>query len=239
MVNYKAVQGHGKVFENIIKAAFDASDCKRNPNARFDIESKFDKCGKLNTSIKTSKNNIICMADARRVFSITTNFRLIVLQYEQCENEKIPKVLYEFLPTTEEWADIKGDLPYKEVEDFHEKIKKFKNGTHEEAREYSKKIKNELLKKYTTSLMLNPKIDSKEQRRLQASINLDTLINHIKNKNTIQAVNGSIMYKGISIGRIISSSRNFNKKEAAEKNTKNRGHKRPIPLRSNQQMELF
>ncbi len=217
MDNYKAVQGHGKAFENIIKAAFDASDCKRDPFAHFDIESKFDRDGKLATSIKTSKNNIICMADARRVFSIKAKFRLVVLQYEQCGGEKIPKILYEFLPTTKEWDDIKGDLPYEEVASFHKEIKKFKIGEHKEARECSKNIKKDLLKKYTSSLMLNPKIDSKDQRRLQASINLNTLLNHIKNKNTILSVNGTVMYKGISIGRIASLPRCFNKRKTGKK----------------------
>lgn len=63
-------QMHGKSFESLIKAAngiftHAAADRKRSPNDRFDIRAEDDcDCG-FPTSIKSTKNSIVGLSDAR------------------------------------------------------------------------------------------------------------------------------------------------------------------------------
>ena len=63
------------------------------------------------------------------------------------------------------------------MQEFEEKIKSFPVGEHLEARAYAKNWKKENKGK-TGLLTINPKIDSKSQRRVQCSIN-NTVLNKL------------------------------------------------------------
>lgn len=207
-----AVQKHGKIIEDQVKAAFSgASDYKRTQDAEFDIEAKFDKTNNLPTSIKTSKNNTICLADARRVWSINEDFRLIIVSYTQNREFKIPKTLFEFIITQKEWNILKGDMPFEAIEDFHNSfnLSKFPLGSHSQARIHTKEYKNRLTNEYSSQIVLNPKVDSKTQRRLQASIGLNVLLKNIQKQQIIESgKNNFISYKNTSIAPVKSLPRN-------------------------------
>lgn len=172
-------QNHGKEFENYIKLAFKNSI---NHNGSYlnlwDIESKYDY-DKLPTSIKSTGSNIIYLSDARRFWLIKEPYRLLVGQYNQTLDMKIFHTLYEFLISPEEHLKILGEISYKEIEDFHNKLISYKEGFHKEARIFAKNNKKNLIN--NSIIKLNPKIDSKNQRRLQCSVDIKNLLLNIKN----------------------------------------------------------
>jgi hypothetical protein len=179
-----ASQGHGKTIENQIKALFgNASDYNRSPTEKFDIESRFDSDKNLPTSIKTTKSNFIGLADARSIFSINQDFRLLIIKYEQIGATKKINEVIEFFPTVENWNDLKGTLGFEQVEFFHNELKTFKAGEHFRARAWAKAHKDMLVNQYHSAIRMEAKIDSKNQRRLQCSVaeaDLKTYIpNHI------------------------------------------------------------
>lgn len=207
-------QFHGEAFESIIKSAYPgSSNFKRGPTDLFDIESKFDKILGFPTSIKTSKNKTIGLSDARRIFTINEPFRLLLLRYIQKGNYKNPYELHEFIISLDKLNELRGNLPLTQVDFFHNQLKSFVLGEHVAARKFSKDYKKYLLDNYSSAISLNPKIDSKNQRRLQCSISLNDLSNIIEPENhKIYLANSNLISFGrISIGPILSSSRTFNK----------------------------
>lgn len=177
-------QLHGKKIEDLIKSCFPgASDKERTTTSTFDIEYIYDKEKKLNTSIKSKKkaknnNELIELADARRIFSLNEDFRLLLCLYSQNGTKKSFNQIIEYVVKKENLDILKNNLSYNEVEGFHNQIKSFKVGFHKEARKFSRLKKKELSGKSLISL--NPKIDSKRQRRLQCSIRRNVLESILK-----------------------------------------------------------
>lgn len=173
-------QLHGKKFEDFIKACGlfpGASDSSRTTIADFDIEAKFDRTRNLPTSVKSTGNDTVALADARRFFSIDQDFRMIVGRYEQIDNRKIFAQIYEFILTTATLNALRGTLDLTMVASFHVGIGlgQFPRGSHIEARMWAMQRKIELAPN-SSLIVLNPKIDSKSQRRLQCSVRLADLI---------------------------------------------------------------
>lgn len=169
-------QLHGKKFEDVVKSTFSgASDNKRKSTSIFDIESFYDKDKGLNTSIKTKKkrknnNEVFELADARRIFSFDEDYRMLVGLHEQKGDRKEFGVIIEYIIKKENLEKLRGCLSYDEVEKFHSDISSFEAGKEgqKKGRTYCKNNKPDLQKR--TLITLNPKIDSKNQRRLQCSI---------------------------------------------------------------------
>lgn len=204
-------QQHGKSFEDIVKINYSgSSDHGRLNTNPFDIESKFDKKLGLSTSVKTTKSNDIGLSDARRFFSNEEPHRIIVGKYTQNKNKKEINEVYEIIINEDALRKLKGDLDFNVVNEFHEKIKTFAKGNHKEARIYAKNQKQLIQSTSDTSIKLNPKIDSKTQRRLQCSVSLNKLMEVVGDDNvTIHTENfGNI---GLPIN-IISPKRNLNDK---------------------------
>jgi hypothetical protein len=169
-------QLHGKKFEDFIKACGlfpGASDSSRSINAGFDIEAKFDRRKGLPTSIKTSGSDVIALSDARRFFSVDEDFRMIIGRYEQAEDRKIFNQVHEIIVTRQVSAMLKGAVTVEMVNAMHEglALAKFPRGAHGAAREWVQSRKAELAC-MKSKVILNPKVDSKTQRRLQCSVNL-------------------------------------------------------------------
>ena len=208
-------QLHGKKFEDLIKSVFPGSSDKQRKNTSiFDIENFYDKEKKLNTSIKTKKKNknsneIFELADVRRIFSINEDYRMIVGLYEQKGDRKTFIEIIEYIIKKEDLKKLKSLLSYSEVETFHNTICSFKPGKNgqKEGRLFCINNKSKLQEK--TLITLNPKIDSKSQRRLQCSIKRKILENIIPES---QRFVHSDFYKDLVLPiTIISEKRKFNK----------------------------
>ena len=187
-------QNHGKTFEReVITTCFgvteDEADNFSN-TAVFDIPFGITTCQHPTgdpVSIKTAaikaaaKTATVCLSDARRVWSWNRPLILVVGVYTQTKTEgqnlKAFHTVYEFhLRLTEkERGRLYGALTLADVSTFHETLRTFGPGEHEKARAWSKAEKRRLAPK-TGDIQLNPKIDSKTQRRLQCSIRLALLV---------------------------------------------------------------
>lgn len=179
-------QLHGKRFEDILKATFPgSSDESRFVNSAWDIESKFDD-DNLPISIKSKKFSssiTIEMADARRFFNNNEEFKLIISLYKQDGDIKSFYEVYQFTIRKKDLKKLKGSLKSCEVNDFHNELKQYPPGAHHECRQYAKSRKSSI-DSHGSFVKLNPKIDSKAQRRLQCSITLSDLLSTIPKKQT-------------------------------------------------------
>lgn len=173
-------QLHGKFFENLVKETFLKG---KNDNAKaldaFDIKA-CTETGNSPVSVKMTKTETVGLADAYRAFQINHDFKMIVGTYIQDGSMKSIRQIYEFNITASEWETIKGNIPIESISNFNQSIKFFPTGKHKEAREYSKKFKKDIHKQYQSYIDLNPKIDSKNQRRLQCSISIYDLKEIVK-----------------------------------------------------------
>lgn len=196
-------QLHGNAFEDLLRPGFPGSAA--NPQAHdavFDFAAGDDPLSGLPTSVKTTGNQTVCLADARRGFDCIEPFRLLVGVYNQSGDTKEVRAIHEFHVTAKEWNDIKGDLTREEVSAFHDGIKSFGLGDHVAGQVWAKAKKRELKSSHpSTAIQLNPKIDSKRQRRLQASISLKALIQGIADHNCYTSG-----YRGVDLPMVLASS---------------------------------
>ncbi|NJM50485.1 MAG: hypothetical protein HC843_06010 [Sphingomonadales bacterium] len=173
-------QLHGKRFEDFIKGCGlfpGASDQSRSVTAGFDIEAKFDRSKGLATSIKASGNDTIGLSDARRFFSVIQPYRMIVGRYRQSGGQKVFAEVHECILSQEAIVTLHGAMTLEIVTDFHEGLllNNFPQDQHLAARAWAQDRKAALAQ-VETKIILNPKIDSKSQRRLQCSVHLGDLI---------------------------------------------------------------
>lgn len=218
-------QLHGKTFERevITKCfGFSENEADRFSNtATFDIPFGITTCLHQSgdpVSIKTAavkaaaKRAIVCLSDARRVWSWNQPLVLVVGLYAQDGQEKVFHTVYEFhlrLNSTER-AALYGELSLAEVTHFHETLKTYGFGAHVEARAWAKAEKKRLAPR-TGAIQLNPKIDSKLQRRLQCSVALSKLVESCsRTKRFTKDETGT--YRGLALPYTVkSSSREFSK----------------------------
>jgi hypothetical protein len=173
-------QLHGKRFEDFIKGCglFPGSaDSSRSPTSPFDIEARFDREHGLPTSIKTTGSNIVTLADARRFFASPGPYRMLVGRYRQVGERKEFHEVHEFILSERAIDELKGELSVEDVTAFHEGLllPRFPKGMHAQARSWADERLSELRSR-RSRVVLNRKIDSDTQRRLQCSLNLRDLV---------------------------------------------------------------
>ncbi len=174
-------QMHGVRWEDVVKATrffTGASNRSRSNTSIFDIESEFDRRGRLPTNIKSTKTSTICLADARRFVSIECDYRMVVGCYTQETSTKSFNLVYEFIMSREAHKALIGALTPDFVECFHNIISMRSLPNYADARSIASCINKVSFLNDLTDLSLNPKIDSKSQRRLQCSVSIDTMKKH-------------------------------------------------------------
>ena len=175
------VQAHGNKFEDIVtrertglsKKEYDALK-KNGYTSSFDL-SKGLKV-EYDASIKTTGNNTICCSDILRMMR-HNDYRLIVGCYDQVGDQKIFHTQYEFFIQPKDYLTLWGDMDFQRVEFFVNYVKSIPQGA--KARDDSKLVKDNLQESVSCDKALytiNPKVDSKKQRRVQCSLKLDELI---------------------------------------------------------------
>ncbi len=168
-------QKHGLKFEDWLKKTF------------FDIyyTSEWDIPEQLNPikrggpiSIKTAKwRGSVYFGDALRQFDVDHNFTLIVGFWVHEGNRKRIVKITEDVVTKEKWRSYWSNLVREDLLKLDRTIKNRKLG-YIKARKKAKEIKSEIESKLGI-ITLNPKIDSKTQRRLQCSIPSKEFFRHI------------------------------------------------------------
>ena len=202
-------QQHGFVVEDLFKKEFERHashagvglpQITSRYTAKFDIPAHRDPYGQgLPTSVKTSRftgpKTLVCLSDAVRIAGLTEvpRMRLLVALYQQQGQEKVFSEVREYLIEADEWRKIMGDVPVEMIEDFHLALKE---PDHKKARAVARDWKKRLADEFPSSMRWNPKIDSKNQRRLQCSVRLEDIEAAIVDKARIRVFGQSFKQPG-------------------------------------------
>ena len=205
-------QSHGKTFEReVITKCFGVAEDEADKfgnTAVFDIPFGITTCQHPTgdpVSIKTAavkaaaKAATVCLSDASRVWAWDQPLILVVGLYSQNGETKMFHTVYEFhlRLDRQERGLLYGELTLAEVSSFHKTLKTFGQGEHAKARAWAKAEKKRLAPK-TGHIQLNPKIDSKTQRRLQCSVRLPLLVDACKDTRRFTE-NETGKYRGLSL----------------------------------------
>jgi hypothetical protein len=173
-------QSHGLYWDSEIREKVFCLPVCKNDTLKFDIPRNNNKFNENeNISIKTSGNTNIDCGDILRFYDRDGNFdiTMILIRYIQINNQKKISEIIE-INYSEEFKNILfGTVTRDVLENYVQIIKTIPNGTvSNETKIMYKKLKNELQQKYNMKINISPKVDSKNQRRVQCSIpKIDTL----------------------------------------------------------------
>ena len=180
-------QQHGIDFDNLIKTTHlfpGACNVYRAGNSVHDIEGELDPVYGIATSIKTTGNGTIGLADAARFYEINIHHRFIIGEWTQInERKKLFTKIHDIILPLRILNKLRGELTVDQVLDFHKRIAAYPKGKNaaETARAEAKWIKKEIAGKHG-KVCFEFKIDDDKQRRLQLSIKLQDMIDAVKNE---------------------------------------------------------
>lgn len=174
------VQRHGFDFENWVKQTFFA-EFNAGYTQKWDVPGEANYLAKipnefyhLPVSIKTCKfGSPIGFGDAVRQYSNNEDFLLVVGFWRQDGNYKNFVAVEGVKVSTTDWKNLFLPLDLADLVLLDSTIKNIESH-YSEARRAAKELKNSDKFKQT-KITLNPKIDSKTQRRLQCSLPFNIL----------------------------------------------------------------
>ncbi len=187
------VQRHGFDFENWVKETFFA-EFKANYTQKWDIPKEANSLEiipnefrNLPVSIKTCKfGSPIGFGDALRQFKNDEDFLLIVGFWKQSGDYKNFVATEGVKIIASEWQKLFLPLSLDDLVLLDSTIKNLELH-YSEVRKRAKELKN-LDKFKQTKIVLNPKIDSKTQRRLQCSLPFSTFWKDFVGKESYQKI---------------------------------------------------
>ena len=205
-------QKHGFIFENMIRGNVFGLKNIKNDTKLHDIhcsENKFNQ--NENISIKISCNGDIGCGDILRFYNYDFSKKntMIVGIYKQInENQKNIEVIYEIDYNEKFHKLLFGEIEKEEIEIYNDIVKSIPPGyVKKEDRNYLK-LKEHYQKGFNMKILINPKVDSKNQRRVQATI---PKIEKILEKNpefiVSKTVSPNLIVRGVEIDSIIESAR--------------------------------
>ena len=173
------VQQHGLVFEQWVRDTF--FDGYRPPNytQKWDIPAAINRnFGGVPVNPKAAKYGTpVDLGDALRQFKIEEPFILVIGFWRQEGDEKRFVNIVAPRIDPEAWRTLWGPVTLADLQRLDAVIKD-KSLTPEQARAAASKIKNS--PPFTQSvIVVNPKIDSKTQRRLQCSLRFGDVFKHL------------------------------------------------------------
>lgn len=210
------VQRHGFDFENWVKETFFAKfeakytqkwDIPKEANYLTKVPKSFHK---LPVSIKTCKyGSPIGFGDALRQYNNNEDFLLIVGFWTQSGNNKNFVAVESVMVLAKVWKSLFLPLDANDLILLDSTIKNIELH-YSEARKKAKEIK--LSDKFRqTKMVLNPKIDSKTQRRLQCSLPFGIFWKELANKESYVKLDSELFGEKVP-NPFLSSSRTFNPK---------------------------
>lgn len=173
------VQQHGLVLEQWVRDTFFDGYKPSNYTQKWDIPASANRrFGGVPVNPKAAKYGTpVDLGDALRQRKISEPFILVVGFWRQEGDEKrfVNLIAPRIEPAT--WEKLWGPVTLADLERLDAVIKD-KTLTPAEARAAAQKIKN--APPFTQSIIVvNPKIDSKTQRRLQCSLRFDDVFKHL------------------------------------------------------------
>lgn len=188
-------QNHGFIYENEIRQKVFHLQMETNNTNIHDIPHDQNMLNKNeNISIKTTGSNTICCGDILRFYNydFTKTNTLIVVKYNQIKETKSIENIYEIDYNKECHALLFGNCPYSKIEEYVKFVKSIPYGNvNTDIMTKYKNDKKNLQQQYNCSIKINPKIDSKTQRRVQCSItNFETTLHkYITYKSQLERPN--------------------------------------------------
>ena len=173
------VQQHGLVFETWIRDTFFDGYKPPGYTQKWDIPAEINKThGGVPVNPKAAKYRTpVDLGDALRQYDIAEPFILVIGYWVQEGDEKRFVNIVAPLITPEAWRKLWGPVTRADLEKLDALIKD-KSLDYREARKQAHAMKN--LPPFTGAVIeVNPKIDSKGQRRLQCSLRSDDLYKHL------------------------------------------------------------
>lgn len=173
------VQRHGFTFEEWVRKQFFGGYQAASYTGHWDVPAeRNEKFGNVAVSIKTAKfGSPVGFGDALRQFSIREDFLLIVGYWKQeGRNKRIVNAIATPI-TTHTWASLWSPITLNDLRELDAAIKDRTIGYHE-ARRRAQAIKT-APPFASAAITLNPKIDSKTQRRLQCSIGFALMFDRV------------------------------------------------------------
>lgn len=210
MLNFTQSQGHGFIWENEIKEKVFGLNPLKNDTKKYDInfdENKFNQ--NENISIKTTGNNSVAFADIIRFFNadFDKKYTIILIKYSQSKDYKNITEVLEIEYTEKIKKFLFGSITEKELSDYVDLIKSISHGkVPVNTKKNYKEIKKNLEKRFNMNITINPKVDSKKQRRVQCTIsNINLILENFPEsviyRNNIPEI------RGIKITQSLQSSR--------------------------------
>ena len=170
------VQKHGNLYEDMVITLLTGLSklTLNNYTSVWDIPAGI--AGELPVSIKTTGTSTVACGDILRMI-LHDNYKLIVGKWKQIEGKKRFYQQYTFTITPEDTEKLWGDMSYDTLSPFVEFVKGIPAGR--EAQQATKVERNQLKEELESTggvFTINPKVDSKKQRRVQCSVTIDNLI---------------------------------------------------------------
>lgn len=205
---YKQSQSHGLFFNDEIREKVFSLPKTINDCEKYDIccqDNKFDS--NENISIKVSGNKNIDCGDILRFYDIDYNKKItiILIRYKQFNTTKQITEILEINYNKKLRDILFGTISRDVLERYVNFIKSIKPGTvpsdvKKTYKDYKKNLQNE----FNMGIKISPKVDSKNQRRVQCTMTkIDELFaNH---PEFIMSKNSESIIRGIKITNVIKS----------------------------------
>ena len=129
-----------------------------------------------NYSIKTAKGNKVDCGDILRRM-VEDDYNIVVGLWKQSGDNKIFHTEYTFNIKPEDMIKLWGNMKYEDVKEFDSFIKSIPSG--KEAQQTTKAertSRKKTLADKNALMVIHPKVDSKNQRRVQCSFKIDQMI---------------------------------------------------------------
>ena len=165
----REVQNHGVVFEKWIRDTFFDGYTPKSYTQKWDIPASANKrFGGVPVNPKATKYRTpVDLGDALRQFKIDEPFIFVIGYWQQEEEKKRFVNVVAVRLEAKEYRKLWGDIKIEDLEKLDNLIKETPD--YREARRLAQAMKKTA--PFNTSIIkLNPKIDSKSQRRLQCSL---------------------------------------------------------------------
>jgi len=210
-------QNHGFHFENEIKSKVFHLNPNVNDTKKYDIECSQNTLNpNENISIKlTSGPNIDC-GDIIRFYSYDfqhKNTMIIGFYHQLKENEKNIYQIMEIDYNEKFHKILFGNITLTEIKEYVDTIKGIPPGKINNTDKNYLSLKKELQKKYNMYINISPKVDSKNQRRVQCSIpKIKELLKTYPEFITYNHESYPLMLRDVIINGTIESCRRLRKK---------------------------
>ena len=175
------VQAHGNYFEDIkirelTGFSKDEYDSMKDNGYTSSIDIVKGLHSDRDVSVKTAKGRKVDCGDILRRRS-ETEYDIIIGVWDQVGDKKIFHTEYTFHIKPEHETLLWGKMSYEKLREFNDYIKSIPEGR---TAQQNTKVERQLLKTITedanAQMKIHPKVDSKKQRRVQCSFNIDKLI---------------------------------------------------------------